>query len=141
MDDEVYGDAREEGFDRVIAVTPDDALNHLICQKAGLHFGEEKAFVVHGRPGAQDVEAMPPFEVNYAFAEGFYLTEAIQALDAGSARFEERHLDDSVPETVIPLFRILKSGGLEPVGAGQPMRGKYLCLVFDFTNPSSTTGE
>jgi NhaP-type Na+/H+ or K+/H+ antiporter len=131
LDDEVYGDAREEGFDRLIALTPDDSLNNLICQKAGLHFGEDRVFVVHGQPGEQDIVATPPFEVNYAFAWDFCLAEAIQALDGGSARFEERSLDDSVPETVIPLFRVPKSGGLEPVRAGQTSRGKHLCLVFD----------
>ena len=132
LDDAVYEDAREEGFDRLIALTPDNALNHLICQKAGLYFGEDNVFVVHGRPkGEEEVEAMPPFEVQYAFTDTFCLTEAARALDNGSAHFEERHIDDSSPKDTIPLFKISKSGGLLPVAGNEVSQGKHLCLVFD----------
>jgi len=130
LDDAVYEDAREEGFDRLISLTPDNSLNHLICQKAGLYFGEDNVFVVQGRREEADVEAMPPFEVNYAFTDAFCLTEAIEALDKGLAHFEERSLDGSVPEDAIPLFRVTQSGGLLPV-SGEPSEGNHLCLVFD----------
>lgn len=131
LDDEVYEDAREEGFDRLIALTPDDSLNQLICQKAGMHFGEDKVFVVHGRPREKDIETRPLFEVSYAFAEDFCLTEAIQALDKGLARFEERDLEGSLPEDVLPLFELPESGGLQLVRGRRPEQGRHLCLVFE----------
>jgi hypothetical protein len=131
LDDGVYEDAREEGFDRLIAMTPDNSLNHLICQRAGLYFGEDNVFVVQGRRGEAEIETVSAAEINTAFTEAFCLTEAIQALDQGSARFEERILDGSPPMGVVPLFKVSTSGGLLPVGGRAPGRGNHLCLVLD----------
>jgi len=131
LDDGVYEDAREEGFDRLIAMTPDNSLNHLICQRAGLYFGEENVYGVQGRRGEVEIETVSAAEINTAFTEAFCLTEAIQALDGGSARFEERTLDGSPPRGVVPLFKVSRSGGLLMVAGRAPDRGNHLCLVLD----------
>jgi NhaP-type Na+/H+ or K+/H+ antiporter len=131
LDDAVYDDAREEGFDRLVAMTVDDALNQLICQKAGLHFGEDNVYAVHGRPNNGYIEAKPPYDVQYAFAESFCLTEALQALETGRARFEERNLAGPVPDNVIPIFKLPSEGGLLLSRAGEESIGQHLCLVFD----------
>lgn len=133
LDDSVYEDAREEGFDRLIALTPDNSLNHLICERAGLYFGEDNVYVVHGRRGEAEIETLSAAEVNYAFTEAFCLTEAIQALDKGSAHFEERNLDGLPPKAAISLFRVSKSGGLLPVAGRETSGGTHLCLVFDIS--------
>jgi hypothetical protein len=127
LEDAVYEDARAEGFERLIALTPDNALNHVICQKAGLHFGEDNVFVVHGRPVEKGILAIPPYEVNYAFSEAFCLTEAIQVLNKGLAHFEECNLEGSWPKKGPPLFRMTEFGGLQPVGAGKPRQGNHVC--------------
>lgn len=131
LDDGVYEDAREEGFDRLIAMTPDNSLNHLICQRAGLYFGEENVYVVQGRRRETEIETVSAAETNTAFTEAFCLTEAIQALDQGSARFEERTLDGLPPTGVVPLFKVSTSGGLLPVAGRESDRGTHLCLVLD----------
>lgn len=131
LDDDIYDDAREEGFDRLIALTPDDSLNQLVCQKAGLHFGEDKVFAVHGRPRQEEVDAAPPFAVKYAFVEDFCLTEAVHALEKGLATIEERLLDGPSSDEVMPLFRLPDSGGIELVSGDKPAQGRHLCLVFD----------
>jgi len=131
LDDAVYEDAREEGFDRLIALTPDNSLNHLICERAGLYFGEDNVYVVHGRRGEAEIETVSAAEINYAFTEAFCLTEAIQALDKGSAHFEECNLEGSPSRATIPLFSVSKSGGLLPVAGRETKGGTHLCLVFD----------
>jgi NhaP-type Na+/H+ or K+/H+ antiporter len=133
LDDGVYEDAREEAFDRLVAMTPDDALNQLICQKAGLRFGEDKVYAVRARPKDRYIEAKPPYEVRYAFSEQFCLIESIHALESGRAHFEERSLEDPLPEEVIPLFELPAEGGLFLSHPGKESKGRHLCLVFDKT--------
>jgi hypothetical protein len=112
-------------------MTPDDSLNQLICQKAGLHFGVDNVYAVRGRPKNGYVEAKLPYEFHFAFAENFCLTEAIQAVETRQSRFEERTVEGPTPDNVIPMFKLPSEGGLLLSRAGEAVRGKYLCLVLE----------
>jgi NhaP-type Na+/H+ or K+/H+ antiporter len=128
LDDEVYENAKEEGYDRLLALTHDDILNQLICEKASLHLGQQNVFMVQGSPD-EDLMIEPISEYNVAFSRGFHMTEALREMNHGRVRFEILKAD-RLEETVYPLLEVGKENGLTIVRAGAPITGKALCASF-----------
>jgi NhaP-type Na+/H+ or K+/H+ antiporter len=128
LDDEVYENAKEEGYDRLLALTDDNVLNQLICEKAALHLGQGNVYMAKGdsREGLV-IETMS--EYNIAFSDRFYIKQALLAMNSGSA-----HMDvlqpDGLGENTFPLLQVDKDNGLTIVREGSQVKGPSLCIRF-----------
>lgn len=137
LDDEVYENAREEGYDRLMALTHDDILNQLICEKAALHLGRQNVFMAQG---SRDEELMiePISDYNVAFSRSFHMAEALREMNHERVRFEI--LDrEQLGENIYPLLELSKAGGLNVVRAGDGVAGRSLCARF--LEPDSPGGH
>jgi hypothetical protein len=128
LDDEVYADAREEGYGRLVAATPDDALNHLICQRAAEYFGEDNVYSVQWRKRLS-IQVEPATAGCVAFGRDFYLAEVIQAVEAGHARFLVTDFGDLEAGGRHALFALTPDNGLRVVTADDKPQGRVFAII------------
>lgn len=132
LDDELYETAGNEGFCRLIAMTANDALNELTAQHAARRMGERQVFRVQALPPERQVQAGVS-SGQLAFCDRFYLSEALEHLQNGTASLQMfSDLDpERQPEGVFPMLQILPHGsGVQLLTPGQPARGNVLALVY-----------
>jgi NhaP-type Na+/H+ or K+/H+ antiporter len=128
LDDMVYEQAKEEGYDRLLALTHDEAPNQLICEKAVVHLGEHNVFMGRGSP-ARDIMIEPISNINVAFSDRLYVAQAIRDLEQRRAWFEV--LDDYQPrEGLFPLLEVTEDQGIDVVRDPSSPRGTVLCIRF-----------
>ncbi|MEF8889529.1 MAG: cation:proton antiporter, partial [Desulfohalobiaceae bacterium] len=128
LDDEVYEDAKEEGYDRLLALTHDNVLNQLICEKAVLHLGQGYVYMAQGNTGeGLVIETISEYKI--AFSNRFYIAQAVRAMNSGSAQMEVLP-PDRIGEDTFPLLRIDQNNGLTIMREGTPVKGRALCIRF-----------
>jgi NhaP-type Na+/H+ or K+/H+ antiporter len=135
LEDDLYEEALEEGYRRVLAVTPNDALNALIVQKAATHVGRNNVFRALYKP-SEDSEGPPQRQRPLAFSTSFYASQAIERMEAGQAELKTMEpATNKDPSTVVfPLIEIVENDkGLKIVRAGVIPTNKSLCLVVSKT--------
>jgi NhaP-type Na+/H+ or K+/H+ antiporter len=133
LDDDVYEEAAEEGYRRVIAMTPNDALNSLIVQRAAIHFGRNNVFRAQARP-PDDPAYPPPADRTVAFSESYYTASVVEAMM--SNRAEIRALDPPKEKdrnrAWYPLLEMKPDNkGLTIVRAGRTPASRTLYVVVD----------
>lgn len=72
LDESLYEDASEVGYRRVVAATPDDALNAMILEHAEPVFGRNRLFRIANSPAANVVRLRPHLAKTLAFSEEFH---------------------------------------------------------------------
>ena len=126
LDDEVYENAKEEGYDRLLALTHDNVLNQLICEKAALHLGQDNVYMARGNSEeGLVIESMS--EYNVAFSPRFHVARALREMNSGGARFEVLRPQE-MGEGAYPLLQIEETGGLDILRAGDSVSGPALCI-------------
>lgn len=133
LDDEVYEEAAEEGYRRVIAMTPNDALNALIVQRAAIHFGPNNVFRAQAKP-PDDPAYPPPADRTVAFSDTFFTTRAMEALRSERAEIKAASPPKEKDKTRVwyPLLEMKPDGkGLTVVRAGSSPSHAALYLVED----------
>jgi len=126
LDDEVYEQAKEEGYDRLLALTHDDALNQLICEKAAIHFGEHNVAMAKGNT-SEDLMIEPISNIDVVFTDNLTVAEAIRGLNQGRATIEV--LEEYHPQAgLFPLLRETDDHGLEVIREAPTSKGRVLCL-------------
>jgi len=129
LDEDVYEEATEEGFTRLLAVTEDDAINQLVSLRASHHLKAGNVFCGRGqRKRLLKIEGQPG--VLPAFGEGVVIAEVLETMASGKA---EIVILDSLPENqhnLLPLCAILPQGGVQFLSGGEPPPGKLICLRF-----------
>jgi hypothetical protein len=134
LDEDVYRDASEEGFTRLLAVTEDDAVNQLVSLRASHHLGAGNVYCARGRrKQLMEVKGRPGIQT--AFGEEAYVAAILSAMAAGQA---EIITNDTVPEVqtgLLPLLAILPQGGVQILTGGKPPPGRLICL--QYRNPES----
>jgi NhaP-type Na+/H+ or K+/H+ antiporter len=126
LDDQVYEQAKEEGYDRLLALTHDDALNQLICEKAAIHLGEEHVAMAQGN-SSEGLMIEPISDISQVFSDDFFVAEAIRKINLGQAHFEIAETYTPEPG-LYPLIRETADGGVEIVRDGERPDGPVLCL-------------
>ncbi len=124
LEDDLYSEANEMGFWRVLAATPNDALNATILEHAEHTYGSDRVFRVVQNAESTMVRDTPHARRQVAFAPDF----SISALgDPGRWKLRE---SDSPGEGRWPLVS-LKGGGARICRAGVKGEGPYLVLEID----------
>ncbi len=123
LDDRIYGPILEEGFRRVLVMTPNEALNIIILRHVQKHFGSTHSFRVQLKPSDESRTLDPLLMRTVAFSESFYLQEAVGALRSGSARIEVYGPPQDPPPGGLPLL-VLREGGVRIVRAGEDTAGE-----------------
>jgi len=128
LDNEVYENAKEEGYDRLLALTHDNVLNQLICEKAVLHLGQGNVYMAQGDTGeGLVIETISEYKV--AFSSRFYIAQALRAMNSGSAHLEVLQ-PDRIGENTFPLLHVDRDNGLDIVRKGIPLKGPSLCIRY-----------
>ena len=129
LDDEVYENAKEEGYDRLLALTHDNVLNQLICEKAALHLGQGNVYMAQG-DSEEGLVIETISEYNVAFSRRFHIAQALRAMNRGLAHLEILQ-PDQIGENTIPLLQIDNDNGLNIVRIGsRSAKGPSLCIRF-----------
>lgn len=131
LDSNVYEDASEEGFGRVLALTRSDSMNELITQRATIHLRPQYTFRALAGPTDSSIIRSTATDTNIAFSTKFFTTIAIKQLENNEASIEV--LDPSIPnnsEQIIPLVQIVDKGkGVRIVRPDQTVNFESLCFV------------
>ncbi len=128
LDDEVYEGAKEEGYDRLLALTHDNVLNQLICEKAVLHLGQGNVYMAKGDlEEGLAIETISEFKI--AFSGRFHIAQVLRAMNRGSAQMEVLP-PDRIGEDTFPLLQIDPNNGLTIVREGPPVKSRALCIRF-----------
>jgi NhaP-type Na+/H+ or K+/H+ antiporter len=128
LDDEVYENAKEEGYDRLLALTHDNVLNQLICEKAVLHLGQGNVYMARGdSEEGLVIETISEFKI--AFSRRLYIAQVLRAMNRGSAQLEVVQ-PDRIGEDAFPLLEVDKDNGLTIVREGSQVKGPSLCIRF-----------
>lgn len=130
LDADVYEDAFDEGFGRLLATTRNDALNELIASKASMHLEPEKVFCVP--PNAEEETIKMVMEHNHktAFYNGFSINEAEQGIEKGELSLKVLPADEILQKQAIPLMEIVDNGkGLSIIEPSYQPQSDTLCLV------------
>jgi len=129
LDEDVYRDASEEGFTRLLAISRDDGVNQLVSLRAANHLAAGNIFCGRGRRRRLMEMAVQP-GVMPAFGEGVVIADLLDAIAAGRAKLITV---DSLPEgyaDLLPLCTITPEGGVQLLSGGEPPTGKLICLQF-----------
>ncbi len=134
LDDAVYEQAKEEGYDRLLALTHDEVPNQLICEKAAVHLGETSVFMARG-DSPQGLMIEPMANITIAFSEHLYVAQALREMEAQRAWFEV--LDAYAPEPgLFPLLEVTEDQGIAIVRDPSRPRKNVLCIRFSDHNSS-----
>ena len=113
LSEELYEDLAERGYRRILAATPNDALNRAAVEAAEYFFGRNRVFQVLNRPAPDLLAKRPGLRRQIAFSERFSLREVLGDWQSSELAIAER----ADPETVALAsllpdgFRILRASG------------------------------
>ncbi|BCS98734.1 sodium/hydrogen exchanger [Desulfoluna limicola] len=120
---DVYEEASREGFDRLVALTRNNALNELVALRAASHMAPGRVYRGLARRAEETLLTGEDNVAHIAFSDRFFITEAVSQMEKGQAFLTEKEADQ-LNEGDIPLARINDEGksvmilreGLEPSG-------------------------
>lgn len=123
LNDELYEEAAEEGFRRVLAMTPNDALNAMCLEHAEHIFGPNRVFQVRQKAGNELERRIPHFARRLAFGTDFHAG----LLSPGAWAVRE---SETLEEGLWPIAS-LRGGGARLCRAGSREGGPYLVVDLD----------
>ncbi len=129
LNSDVYEEALEQGFGRLLAMSTDEALNVLAAQAAAVHLGPAHVYRVRAVPPEDSLLIETAHPPTIAFGEDFFLVQVLEKLKRGEAVLEVIDLTAPHPPNVIPLVVAVKSGtGVHIAHPEEPAEGKALCV-------------
>lgn len=141
LNSDVYEEAQDAGFGRLLALTANDALNELVAQRASVHYGQEKVFRILAQPPADEVAVEPYWGGQVAFSNQFFLQEVLRGLADGKGNLQELELDGPAPAGVLPLVLVMdESRGIRILRPAEEVAGKVLCFVSEAGAADPTPG-
>ena len=133
LDESLYEDAAELGYRRVLAATPNDALNGMVLEHAEPVFGRNRLFRIASSPSAALVRLRPHLAKTLAFSEEFHT-----GLLPEGGRWRIREAAGTAPG-LWPLAS-LKGDGVRLIRGGGSEPPPYLVLEMDGPLPVSRSG-
>jgi len=134
LNDELYEESAEQGFRRVLAMTPNDALNAMCLEHAEHIFGSNRVFQVRQKAGDELARRVPHFLRRLAFGKDF-CAEVLNA-DPGGWIIRE---SEGLGEGLWPIAS-LKRGGVRICRVGSTEGGPYLVLDLGEASRKSPVG-
>ncbi|MFW6216673.1 MAG: NAD-binding protein, partial [Desulfohalobiaceae bacterium] len=129
LDDNIYDQATEEGFKRMLILTKDDPLNQLICQKAALHLGEKNVYTLQGREQDLPIKVESLYWVQTAFSHKLTLSRILELMEEAKTSFQILEPQQAQQEHILPLLEITKEQGLRICTPKNKPQGQVFCLV------------
>lgn len=120
---DVYEEASREGFDRLVAMTRNNALNELVALRAAAHMAPGRVYRALARRAEETLLTGEDNVAYIAFSQDFFVTEAVRRMEKGLAYLTEKRVEH-LEAGDIPLARIndnddgvtLMRPGIEPAG-------------------------
>jgi len=128
MDEDIYEEAFNEGYGRLLCISVNDALNRLIEPVAVRHLGRNRVWRAEAEPPERTTDARGLAGAG-AFPKGVYSAWAAEGIREGVVRVEECEFSPGT-EGVTPLFRITHGGrGVALLRDPAEAEGMCVCLV------------
>lgn len=132
LDSTIYEEAVEDGFGRLLALTPNEAMNQLIAKKASIMLEPQLVYWAAARTGSSSIKLADTLTGSQAFSSDFSLPQAVQQLDSHKAVLKVLQPDEIASRNAIPLMEVLKGNdGIRVVTSGMTVHNECLCLVLD----------
>ncbi|SCY51192.1 cation:proton antiporter [Desulfoluna spongiiphila] len=120
---DVYEEASREGYDRLVALTRNNALNELVALRAASHMAPGRVYRGVARRAEETLLTGNDNVAHVAFSDGFFITEAVRRMEKGHAWLTEKEADE-LGDGDIPLARLNGEGkgvlimrpGIDPSG-------------------------
>ncbi len=129
LDSDIYEDAFDQGFGRLLAATGNDALNELIASKASAHMEPEKVFSLPANSDEETIKMVGIQQHNTAFFKEFSLSKAIKNIETGHTVLRLLEPEEIEKKKAIPLIEVVDEGkGLWILTPGSQPRNRALCL-------------
>jgi NhaP-type Na+/H+ or K+/H+ antiporter len=129
LDSDVYEDAFDQGFGRLLAATGNDALNELIAGKASTHMEPEKVFSLPPNSDEETIKMVGVQHHNIAFFDEFSLNKAIKDIEEGRTILKLLEPEEIEKKKAIPLIEVVDEGkGVWILTPGSKPRNRALCL-------------
>lgn len=120
---DVYEEASREGYDRLVALTRNNALNELVALRAASHMAPGRVYRGVARRAEETLLTGKDNVAHVAFSDGFFIIEAVRRMEKGQAFLTEKEVEE-LRDGDIPLARVNGEGkgvlimrpGLEPSG-------------------------
>ncbi len=130
LDSDIYEDAMEDGFGRLLAVTRNDALNELIASKAAIHLDPDKVYRVPANSDKETIQMAVSDCQNIAFSNDFSLTIAADLIEKKEAVLKVMSPSEQHNSGAIPLLEVTDRGkGIQIVIADQTLKNDTLCFL------------
>ncbi|VVS93540.1 cation:proton antiporter [Desulfoluna spongiiphila] len=120
---DVYEEASREGYDRLVALTRNNALNELVALRAASHMAPGRVYRGVARRAEETLLTGNDNVAHVAFSDEFFITEAVRRMEKGHAWLTEKEADE-LGDGDIPLARLNGEGkgvlimrpGIDPSG-------------------------
>ncbi|MFP4588134.1 MAG: cation:proton antiporter [Desulfohalobiaceae bacterium] len=129
LDDNIYDQATEEGFKRMLVLTKDDPLNQLICQTAAQHLGEKNVYAVQGSEQGQAIRVESLYQVQTAFSPELILNKVLPLIQEAKTSFQLLDPEQASQEHIFPLLEVTRDQGLRICTPQSRPQGQVFCLV------------
>ncbi|MFH1514858.1 MAG: cation:proton antiporter [bacterium] len=137
LSDKIYEELLEQGFRRVLVLTPNAPLNKLIAEKAKNHLGGDSVYITVG--GGRDTErSIKKMSVNIlAFSgAGFDIATADEMIIQKEARIDRVDLENISEDVSYETLAFeTPDGGIKIAKAEQETSGKAICFIFEKQTP------
>lgn len=130
LDAELYEEALEDGYARLLATTRNDALNELIASKASVYLDSRNVFQVPSNSDEETIRMVVGSSHNFAFDGAFSIVDAEEAIKSNKACIKILEHEDIAKNKAIPLIEIVDEGkGLRIISPDDQPKNKAMCLV------------
>lgn len=130
LNSNVYEEALEQGFGRLLLMTPDEALNQLVAQAAAIHLGSDHVYQVRADSAGESLIIETKHLPKKAFSKDFTVQDALRDIMEGQASMNILDIVSDIPEGVIPLVALAENGkGVDIIHEDYSVSGTALCFV------------
>lgn len=130
LDSDLYEDALEQGFGRLLIMTKNDALNQLIAQAASVHLGSDKTFRAHAPPTEDAISVETISSASIAFSKALSVPQAAEMLESKKASLQVLNSREIWKKNTVPLLELAGDDrGVHIVTEGHVVEGDALCFV------------
>ncbi len=129
LDDNIYDQATEEGYKRMLVLTKDDPLNQLICQKSALHLGERNVYTAQGRRQDLAIRSENLYQVQTAFSKDLVLEQVLPLIEEAKTSFQLLRPEQTKQKNIFPLLEVTSEQGLLICTPDSKPKGQVFCLV------------
>jgi Trk K+ transport system NAD-binding subunit len=141
---DVYEEASREGFDRLVALTRNNALNELVALRSAAHMAPGRVYRALARRAEDTLLTGEDNVAHIAFSDRFFITEAVRRMEKGQAFLVEKEAEQ-LEDGDIPLARINDEGkSVMIMRPGLDATGTLICYCRrkrQKAGPSSPPGD